>query len=125
MQGIFDPLSDAQDLFLATQFSQLQQHLRRKNKPVLNTFHETKRLGLLSPFKSLLLQGIGQLGKDDKCKTSHSENSSEFQIGETIQLESSQEPPNGRYMSAYVQRNAGNYEQHIHGYLYLLDKCFI
>ena len=109
MQGIFDPLSDAQDLFLATQFSQLQQHLRRKNKTVLNTFHETKRLGLLSPFKSLLLQRIGQLGKDDRSKTSNAENSSQPQIAEKSQLDSFQEPPDdGSSISLHMQLNSGN-----------------
>ena len=113
MQGIFDPLTDAQDLFLATQFSQLQQHLCRKKKLALDSFKETKRVGLKSPFQLFVLPRIWQLTKDGRNKALNSENSSRFQHGEMDS--SQQQQPDYKLISESLQAaGVGNHKQGIY-----------
>ena len=97
IHGIFDPLSDAQDMHLFQQFLQLQQSC--KNTNLHNRTKKSEKPYFNSALKSLLLQNIRIFGKEKRCKTSPEDDSSSFQVRRTSDGEYPRTPVDGICLS--------------------------
>jgi hypothetical protein len=79
MQGIFN----VQDLFLSSERFNIQQQFNGNDQNHVHTFHQTKNIEVVSPYKPSPFQKMEQLNEDDKFKVLNSKDFNIIQIKET------------------------------------------